>query len=223
VAQAIGMTLPLAIGIAVNPIAIVACIALLASPRGQVLGVALVAGWIAALITLIALGAVLTRREDSGSDGEPSRIAAWSFVIAGVLLVGLSIRTWRSRPSKGETPSPPRWLHHLSKFGTAGSLGVGAVLMVASAKNLTLAPAAGNAIAESSLVVPESAIVGALFVAIGSLGLLIPLSVSLFGGAAAARTLEEWHSWLVLNNSTITAVLFLILGTHLLGEGLGGV
>ena len=85
-AQAIGHILPLAVGIALNPIAIVACIALLSSPQGQFQGVALVAGWIAALIILITLGAVLTRGEDSRLDGEPSRYASWSLVVAGALL-----------------------------------------------------------------------------------------------------------------------------------------
>jgi hypothetical protein len=60
----------------------------------------------------------------------------------------------------------------------------------------------------------------ATFVLIGSVGVLAPLVLYLVAGERAARTLESWRSWAAAHNAAIMAVLFLVFGFKLVGDGL---
>ena len=59
-----------------------------------------------------------------------------------------------------------------------------------------------------------------MFVLIGSLGVLAPLVVYLVGGENAARTLDTWRTWAATHNAAVMAVLFLIFGFKLVGDGI---
>ena len=64
------------------------------------------------------------------------------------------------------------------------------------------------------------AVVLAVFVLIGSVGVLAPLVVYLFAGEGAARTLDSWKSWAATHNAAVMAVLFLVFGFKLVGDGI---
>jgi hypothetical protein len=49
---------------------------------------------------------------------------------------------------------------------------------------------------------------------------LAPLVLSLAAGERAARTLERWRSWAATHNAAIMAVLFLVFGFKLVGDGI---
>ena len=66
----------------------------------------------------------------------------------------------------------------------------------------------------------EQAVVLAVFVLIGSVGVLAPLVVYLFAGEGAARTLDSWKTWAATNNAAVLAVLFLVFGFKLVGDGI---
>jgi Sap, sulfolipid-1-addressing protein len=65
----------------------------------------------------------------------------------------------------------------------------------------------------------EQAVVLAVFVLIGSIGVLAPLRVYLVAGEGAARTLESRKTWATTHNAAVMAVLFLIFGFKLVGDG----
>jgi hypothetical protein len=92
-----------------------------------------------------------------------------------------------------------------------------------SLRNLALLAAAGGVIGQANLAFLELALTIAVFLAISSLGILIPLLVRLFGGAGADARLEQWGDWLNRHMGTITAVVMALLGTYLLGKGIVGV
>jgi hypothetical protein len=48
------------------------------------------------------------------------------------------------------------------------------------------------------------------------------LALYLAGGASARAKLDRLRVWLNANNATVMAVLLLVLGVVLLGQGLGG-
>lgn len=54
---------------------------------------------------------------------------------------------------------------------------------------------------------------------VGSLGLLTPLCVFLVMGERARSTLADWRDWAARNNTAVMAVLFLVLGAKLVGDG----
>ena len=75
-------------------------------------------------------------------------------------------------------------------------------------------------IAGAGLAGGEQAAALAVFVLIGSIGVLAPLIVYLVGGARAAETLDTWRTWAADHNAAIMAVLFLVFGFKLVGDGI---
>jgi hypothetical protein len=61
-----------------------------------------------------------------------------------------------------------------------------------------------------------------VFVLVASVSIVVPVGYYLFGGASAERTLDGWKQWLSRNNATVMAVLFLVLGMNIFGQGLSG-
>lgn len=61
----------------------------------------------------------------------------------------------------------------------------------------------------------------AVFVVIGTLGLLTPLAVLLCMGERATAVLSGWKDWTARHNVAVMAVLFFVLGAKLLGDGIG--
>jgi hypothetical protein len=59
-----------------------------------------------------------------------------------------------------------------------------------------------------------------VFVVIGSVGVLAPLIVYLVAGEGAARTLDSWRTWAAVHNAAVMAVLFLVFGFKLVGDGI---
>jgi Sap, sulfolipid-1-addressing protein len=100
-------------------------------------------------------------------------------------------------------------------------LGVGALLLSAvNPKNGGLTIAAAATIAGAGLAGGQQAVVLAVFVLIGSAGVLAPLVVYLVAGEGAARTLDSWRTWAATHNAAVMAVLFLIFGFKLVGDGI---
>jgi threonine/homoserine/homoserine lactone efflux protein len=102
----------------------------------------------------------------------------------------------------------------------AGLAILGALLSAVNPKNAALTIAAAATIAGAGLSGGEQAVVLAVFVLIGSVGVLAPLVVYLFAGAGAARTLDSWKTWAATNNAAVLAVLFLVFGFKLVGDGI---
>ena len=50
-----------------------------------------------------------------------------------------------------------------------------------------------------------------------------PIVVTLFLGDRAPQVLQGWNTWLGQNNATVMAVLFLVFGVVLVGQGIGGI
>ena len=60
----------------------------------------------------------------------------------------------------------------------------------------------------------------AVFVAVGSAGVLAPLIVYLVAGKRAASTLDTRKTWAADHNAAVMAVLFLVFGFKLAGDGI---
>jgi hypothetical protein len=217
---AIGDILGLAAGVAVSPLPIVAIILMLVTARGRVNGTLFAAGWLAGLAVLGTAVLLLAGPADPTADGEPAAWTGWLKLLLGVLALLLAARQWRSRPAEGVEPEMPKWMAGLDRLGPGGALGLGALLSAVNPKNGGLTIAAAASIAGAGLAAGQQ--VGALasFVVVGSLGVLAPLVVYLAAGKGAARTLEGWKSWAADHNAAIMAVLFLVFGFKLVGDGI---
>ena len=217
---AIGDVLGLAAGVAVSPLPIVAMILVLATPRGRVNGIVFGLGWVLGLAVLGAVVLALAGPADASDGGEPAAWTGWLKLLLGVLALLLAVRQWRGRPAPGSEPQMPRWMASIDRLKPGGALGLGALLSAVNPKNGGLTIAAAATIAGTGLAGGEQAVVLAVFVLIGSAGVLAPLVVYLLAGEGAALTLDSWKTWAATHNAAVMAVLFLVFGFKLVGDGL---
>jgi hypothetical protein len=116
----------------------------------------------------------------------------------------------------------PKWMSTIDSFTAGKSFGIAALLAGVNPKNLGLTLAAALTIAQAGLSGSQPWVALAVFVLIGSITVLVPVVYYITAGDSATKTLTTWKAWLAVNNATVMAVLFLVLGAKLLGDGIGG-
>ncbi|MEU3349689.1 GAP family protein [Streptomyces sp. NPDC006700] len=218
--HAVGDVLGLAAGVAVSPLPIVAMILVLATPRGSLNGLLFALGWV---MGLAALGAIMLAVGGTGGASLHKHPATWVGALKlalGALLVLLGARQWRRRPKDASQARLPKWMAAIDRFTPLKLLGLGLLLSAANVKNAPLTIAAGASISSAGLPVPQQAGTLAIFVVIASLGVLAPLAVYLVMGGRAQSILGNWRDWAAQHNVAVLAVLFLVLGLKLLGDGI---
>ncbi len=221
--EAIGSFLPSAVAVAISPIPIIAVVVMLGTPRARVTGSAFAVGWIVGLG--VATTAVVLVASGLGADdpGDGAARGSGGFQIAlGVALLFLALKQWRKRPAPGEEAEMPGWMNSVDHFGAAKAAGLGVVLSAVNPKNLILAMSAGAAIGQAGLSDGEDAIAIAVFVAIGSVTVVGAVLVNLVGGRRAEAALGSVKSFMATHNSVIMAVLLLLIGAKVLGQGIAG-
>ena len=213
--------LPIAVGIAVSPLPIVAVVLMLATPRGRADGPAFLAAWI---VGLAAIGAVViaavgdSAEDDAG--GTPGWVSGLKLAL-GLLLLLVAAKQWRERP-RGDAPELPKWMHALDTFGPAKALGAGVLLSLLNPKNLLLAIAGATVIAQGGLTAGEEAGALAIFVAIATIGVATPVVLYFAMGDRSREILDAMKDWMARNNAVIMAVLMLIIGVKLIGDAISG-
>jgi threonine/homoserine/homoserine lactone efflux protein len=217
--EVIGEILPLAVGIAISPIPIIAAILMLLSPRAKGTSVGFLIGWMAGIVVAIVLFTLLSSviPQDTGA---PSPIAGVIKIILGALLLFLAIKQWRARPAKGEEASMPKWMSAIDSMTAGKALGLGFLLSAVNPKNLLLAIAAGVIVGGAGLTVSQMTIVIIIFVLLAASTVLVPVVGYLIASARLAGPLDKLREWLVDNNAVIMAVLLLVIGVSLIGKGL---
>jgi hypothetical protein len=108
----------------------------------------------------------------------------------------------------------------IDSFTTGRSLGLAALLAGVNPKNLALTVGAGLAIAQSGATGASAVVALIVYVVVASLSVGIPVVYYLAAGEGAKQTLDGWKVWLLGNNSVIMAVLFVVLGIVLIGQGI---
>ena len=101
------------------------------------------------------------------------------------------------------------------------ALGLGAVLSSLNPKNLLLVVGAAAGLAQLGLASADAVVALAVFVVVGSLGVLVPVGYFFLAGERAAARLDDARSWLAFHGSAIVTVLLLVFGVLLVATGLG--
>jgi len=217
----IGDILPLAIGIAISPIPIIAAILMLLSPKAKGTSVGFLVGWLLGIVVAVTVFTLLSSIIPEQGPDASNPIAGWIKIILGVLLLLLAARQWRSRPKPGEEPSLPKWMSAIDSMNAGRGLGLGFALSAVNPKNLLLAAAAGVVIGTGGLTVGESTIVIVVFTVIAGMTVAGPVIAYLVAAKRMAGPLESLRGWLVRNNATVMAVLLLVIGVVVIGKGIG--
>lgn len=220
----IGELLPLALGVAISPIPIIAVILMLLAPKAGGTSFGFLGGWVAGIIATTVLFVVLAEITGSESSDQPSAVASWIKIALGALMLLLALKQWRSRPGEGEEPSLPGWMSAIDRFSPVKSAGLGFVLSAVNPKNLAMAIAAGVVVGGAALSMAETtvAVAVAVFTVIAASTVAVPVIVYALAADQMAKPLDAMHRWLVQNNATVMVVLLLVIGVVLLGKGIGG-
>lgn len=219
--EAIGEVLPLAIGIALSPLPVVAVILMLLTPQARSNGPAFLAGWIGGLLVVGGVVLALSDAADAASDeGGESTLSGVVKLVLGALLLLLAARSWRSRPAAGAEPQLPRWMGALDTVTAPKALGLGAALSSLNPKNLALLLAGVASISAATTSGSEQAVVLVVFAVLASLAIAAPVAVYLVLGERADATLRPAKDWLARNNAIVMVIVLLIFGAKLLGDGI---
>ena len=214
----IGEFLPVAVAVAVSPVPVIAVILMLFTPEARTNSIAFLLGW---LLGLTVVGSIVLIAGDVASDdsGE-STVSGVVKLVFGLLFLVLAVRSWRSRPKAGEDPEMPGWMAAIDGFGAVKSAGIAALLSGLNPKNLAITAAGAATIAAAGLTTGEEIGAFAIFVTIASITVAAPVLVYLIMGDRVQGGLNSLKEWLLANNNTVMAVLLVVLGAKLLGDGI---
>jgi threonine/homoserine/homoserine lactone efflux protein len=214
----IGEILPLAIGIAVSPVPIIAAILMLFSKRAATTSAGFLIGWVLGIVVATAIFTTLAGTLQTG--GEPSAAASWIKIGLGALLLLVGIRQWRGREGKHDNP---KWMTAIDDFTFVKALGLGFLLSAVNPKNLIMAAGAGVVIGSAAaLSLGGDAVAVAVFTVVAASTVAVPVLGYLVAAERMRGPLDSLKAWLEHNNATVMATLISVIGAVLVGKGVGG-
>ncbi|MFC4137445.1 MULTISPECIES: GAP family protein [unclassified Microbacterium] len=217
----IGDILPLAIGVAVSPIPIIAAILMLLSPKARTTSVGFLLGWVVGIALAVTIFTLLSAVLPQDDEGASKPIQGVIQIVLGAGLLLLAVRQWRGRPKAGVEPTMPGWMKAIDTMNFGKAAGLALLLSAVNPKNLLLAVSAGVTIGSAGLAGGEQTAVIVIFVLLGASTVLIPVVGYLLAADRLRETLDKVREWLVQENAVIMAVLLLVIGVNLIGKGIG--
>lgn len=216
----IGELLPLAAGIAISPMPIIAAILMLFSPRKST-STGYLAGWITGVLVMftvfIALSSVMEGNDSTGSKPLQGVIK----IALGLAIIYLGYKKWNERPQEGDESELPKWMSAMDSISTVKAAGLGFALSGLNPKNLLMIASAGAIAGSYALEPGQYTVVVIVFAVVASAILLVLTVGNLLAPARFEGPLMSLRTWMSQYNSVIMAVLLLIIGIKVVGKGIG--
>ncbi|MFC9472625.1 GAP family protein [Nocardia sp. NPDC055002] len=213
----IGGLLPLAVGVAVSPIPIIAAILMILSKNAGGAAKGFAVGWVAGILVVTGVMTLLAGTL-GGTDSEPSTGASIVKIILGIALVVLAVIQWQER-SQTEVPG---WMKAIDTLTPVKALGLGALLSGVNPKNLLLCVSAGVAIGAGGLSAGGDLVAIVVFTLLASVTVLAVVVGYMLAADKLGPMLDSLREWLQLNNHAVMAIVLLIMGSVVVGKGIGG-
>lgn len=213
----IGDLLPLAVGVAISPIPIIAAILMLLSKRAGSTSIGFALGWIVGIVVATVIFVLLSNQLEKSTDSSAG--VSWIKIALGVLLLAFGVKQWRGRGGEHETP---KWMQAIDDMTAAKGFGLGFALAAINPKNLMMCIAAGISIGAATLPTGQIVIAVAIFTVIAASTVCLPVIGYLIAADRLRTPLAELKVWLQDNNATVMSVLILVIGVVLIGKGIGG-
>jgi threonine/homoserine/homoserine lactone efflux protein len=219
--SAIGEILPLALGVAISPIPIIAAILMLLSPKAKGTSVGFLVGWVLGIVVAVVVFTLLSSLIPASDPDASKPVAGVIKIVLGLALLFLALRQRRSRPAPGEHATLPKWMSAIDSMTPVRGLLLGFVLSAVNPKNLLMGIAAGVAIGASGLPIGNEIVVIVVFVVIAASSVAVPVIAYLVASSRMKAPLERLRGWLERNNATVMSILLLVIGVVVIGKGLG--
>ena len=219
---AVGEIVPLALGVAISPIPIIAAILMLLSPKAKGTSVGFLIGWVVGIVVVVTAFTLLSSLlpDDDGADAS-APIAGTVKIVLGMLLLLIASKQWRGRPRGDVEPSLPDWMSAIDTMNAGKALGLGFLLSALNPKNLVMGAGAGVALGAAGLSGGQGAIAIAVFTLIAASTVAVPVIGYLVASERMAAPLESLRAWLLRENAVVMAVLLLVIGVVMIGKGIG--
>jgi hypothetical protein len=212
--------LPIAVAVALSSVPITATILILLSPKRKYSAIPFLIGWVVGMAGVVVVAVVgasfLPARPLRGSQ----RAIAIGQIIVGLAILVVAVLSFR-RPSGARSGTGSGWLDRVGRMGPATALGLAVVLNLRP-KGLLLGVAAGLAVAAASLDPGRTVAVVAVYTAIASCTVTVPIALTLVAPAWAEPRLVSARDWLNHTSARITSVVLLVVGLVIVGVGISG-
>lgn len=228
--------LPLALGVVLSPLAIMALVAVLLSHNARANGTMFMIGWAAAVVVVLAASfGIFTALEVHERAALPVWVSIVRLVLgAGLLLAAVFVyRRGRvkvqemavaSTPSEvvAAAPQLPGWLHTVESFSPGRSLLLGFGIFVLNPVDASCAILAALDLRLADLPDSQLLIVGILFAILGIVPIAAPVIFTLVRGAAAKPLLDRTREWIAGHTSLLNAALLVIIAVLQIQKGVSG-
>lgn len=225
---------PVALGVVLSPLAIMALVAVLLSHNARANGIAYLLGWILGLAGLTSLFLWLFPVLAVHERGEPPLWVPLVRLLIGLFLVAAAVwvygkgRTHIVQMAAASTPrevvaaSPqlPGWLHSVESFHPGRTFLLGVGLFVLNPVDASCAIIAALDITLSDADAPAGLWVAAAFVIVGTLPIALPVFYVVVRGDAAQPLLDRVRTWIAGNTHVLNAALLLVIGALQLEKGI---
>jgi len=207
--------IPLALVIALSPLTIIPAILMLHTPRPRPTSLAFLGGWVLG-VGVITAAAVAASELADGLDRK-SPAAPYVRIVIGAALVIFGGYRWFTRNRAQHTP---KWLTAMTSAGPGRAFLTGVTLTVANVKVFAMCAAAGAAIGTAALGRTGAWQAVAVFTALASISVALPVLGYLVAGKQLDEPLNKLKRWMEDNHSAMVGVILVVIGAALLYKGI---
>jgi Sap, sulfolipid-1-addressing protein len=212
--SAIGGSLIMAIGITVTPLAIAVALGMMSTARARINGPLFLFGWLVGLFLVGSIALLILGVPGAGTAKSDPSSLPWLRGVVGVLLLVFGVFELRHR--QVHAPGGSAWTKKVENVGPATALGLGAAMAGARPKNILLVVAGVTAIAATGVTGTRAWLAYVVFIAIGTIGVSIPVVVYFALGERGPERLQQLQDWLVTNTPIIMALVCFAIGLDVL-------
>jgi hypothetical protein len=202
--------------IALTPVPIIAVILLLGTPHARTNAMSFVVAWAFGLLAIGTVVLLASRGADTGGSEGPRPLLGAGKLALAALALAIAVQQWRRR---GRAREVPAWMRRLDGFRARSSAVLALMLSAGNPKNIVAAVGATAAIAAADIEPGGQAVALAIFVAVATLGVLVPVCVYFVFHERSARALAALRAWLVAHSATLVSVLMFLIAGKLLHDG----
>lgn len=218
VLEVLGLSLPLAFGIAAAPWAIIALMILLLTPRAISNAYAFLTGWYTGLLLVGIL--IMSSPGLMDDSGEPSHLMGWIRLGMAAVFLIFSLLLLRKLPKNEEQKNIPKWIERVDAYGFFQALVIGFLLSTLNLKNSSMVVVGAAFIARQGLTTMQEIITLLLFCMIASIGVLIPFTTFMLFRRDAERIFGRIKIWILKNRVLVLLVILLVFGGISLFKGI---
>jgi hypothetical protein len=200
-----------AVATAVNPVPVMAVVALLGSkhPKRNAFTYLAVMALIMVVVAVIDVYLVknVSRSQSDGSGGFQ--------LLVGLIFLGVFVMTWRQHPSPDGSPVEPKWMRTVDRISFFGAATLGVALV-----NYGLLSAAMSGIIKSGASRSEATTALVVYIVIALSTVIAPIVLYLVAPVRSRSVLDRLRAWLLRHSRVILMCVFGIMGGLFTAQGM---